>query len=447
MPIKKEKQPLSVTHPGLAKQADGWDPSTVTSGSHRKVKWRCDSGHSWETAVKTRALSGNNCPVCSGHVVVVGFNDLKSKHPAIAKQAYGWDPSTVTSMSGKKVFWKCENSHITEKRVADKVSGIGCPVCSGHQVLIGFNDLATTHPELAKEADGWSPTTITKGHDRKLSWKCASGHHWKATVYTRTGKIKSGCPFCAEKKVLTGFNDLRTRFPEIAREADGWDSTSVHPGSNKARNWRCNLGHSWKASPEQRTRKGTNCLVCSNHVLLIGFNDLATTHAELATQADGWDPTLIMSGSEKKKKWKCPKNHFWSANVYSRAIGDRGCPTCSKTGFSPEMEGYLYFLVHESWEMFQIGITNFPDNRLTTHKRLGWTVLELRGPMDGHLTQQWETAILRMLKAKGADLSNSKIVGKFDGYSEAWSKSTFEAKSIIELMMLTEEFEESKLGN
>lgn len=61
--------------------------------------------------------------------------------------------------------------------------------------------------------------------------------------------------------------------------------------------------------------------------------------------------------------------------------------------------------------------------------------------MDGHLTQQWETAILRMLKAKGADLSNDEIAGKFDGYSEAWSKSTFEAESIKRLMELTEDFE------
>ena len=62
--------------------------------------------------------------------------------------------------------------------------------------------------------------------------------------------------------------------------------------------------------------------------------------------------------------------------------------------------------------------------------------------MDGHLTQQWESAILRMLKARGADLSNAKIAGKFDGYSEAWSKSTFQVKTIKELMRLTEEFEE-----
>jgi hypothetical protein len=91
--------------------------------------------------------------------------------------------------------------------------------------------------------------------------------------------------------------------------------------------------------------------------------------------------------------------------------------------------------------MYQIGITNFPDQRLAQHKKKGWAPLEIRGPMDGHLTQQWETAILRMLKAKGADLSNDKIAGKFDGYSEAWSKSTFEVKSIKKLMRLTEEFE------
>jgi hypothetical protein len=61
--------------------------------------------------------------------------------------------------------------------------------------------------------------------------------------------------------------------------------------------------------------------------------------------------------------------------------------------------------------------------------------------MKGYLAQQWETAILCMLKAKSVDLSNEKIVGKFDGYSEAWGKSTLPVKSIKELMQLTEEFE------
>ena len=45
-PQKKEpKKPLSVTHPELAKEADGWDPSTVSGGLSKKMKWRwyyCD---------------------------------------------------------------------------------------------------------------------------------------------------------------------------------------------------------------------------------------------------------------------------------------------------------------------------------------------------------------------------------------------------------------------
>ena len=47
-----------------------------------------------------------------------------------------------------------------------------------------------------------------------------------------------------------------------------------------------------------------------------------------------------------------------------------------------------------------------------------------------------------MLQEKGADLSNEKIAGKFDGYSEAWTKETFPVNSIKELMWLTDDFEE-----
>jgi hypothetical protein len=165
--------------------------------------------------------------------------------------------------------------------------------------------------------------------------------------------------------------------------------------------------------------------------------------ATTSMQEAGFDPLEPYLGSESKWKVRCQKcKKVCYPTLHNVKMGS-GCPSCAKSGFDPNEIGYLYFLRHEVWEMLQIGITNFPDKRLNQHKKLGWEVLELRGPMDGHLTQQWETAILRMLKAKGADLSNAKIAGKFDGYSEAWSKSTFPVKSITELMRLTEEFEEN----
>jgi hypothetical protein len=180
--------------------------------------------------------------------------------------------------------------------------------------------------------------------------------------------------------------------------------------------------------------------------LLKGFNDLKTKNPTIAAEAFEWDPSEILAGSHKKLKWRCTENHIYFATVSHRTTSSKptGCPKCGKYGFDSTKDGYMYLLKNPNLQMFQIGITNSLERRLNEHAKRGWEVIEIRGPMDGHLTQQWETAILRMLKAKGADLSNSKIAGKFDGYSEAWSKSTFEAKSIKELMKLTEEFEESK---
>jgi len=442
VPGKKEKQPLSVTHPDIAKEADGWDPSIVTSGSNKKFSWICVNGHSWKAIPNNR--TGKNragCPVCSNNLVVPGINDLATTHPEVAQKADGWDPSTVSYGSGKRLNWECQYGHKWSVPPQSQARHNGCPICSNRIVQIGFNDLATTHPKMANEADEWDPRTTTSGSDKKKKWICKLGHRWTATPETRT-QNNSGCLVCANLQVEIGFNDLATLFPEIAVEADGWDPKEIIAGSNKKLAWKCTLGHQWIISPEQRTgKKKSGCPVCANKKLLVGFNDLATRYPDLAKEADGWDPTTIVSG-HAKKNWKCANGHQWASDVLSRTSRNIGCPSCAKYGFDPNRDGYLYFLSHHSWEMLQIGITNTPDNRLNDHKNLGWEVLEIRGPMDGHLTQQWETAILRMLKARGADLSNNKIAGKFDGYSEAWSKSTFEVKSIKELMKLTEEFED-----
>ena len=106
MPTKKEKQPLSVTHPELAKEAEGWDPSTVTFGSGKKLKWKCPKGHIYESTIVNRTSRKSGCPICSNNKVLPGFNDLATIFPELAKEAYGWDPSTYKPMSGKKVTWK-----------------------------------------------------------------------------------------------------------------------------------------------------------------------------------------------------------------------------------------------------------------------------------------------------------------------------------------------------
>jgi hypothetical protein len=166
----------------------------------------------------------------------------------------------------------------------------------------------------------------------------------------------------------------------------------------------------------------------------VGWNDLRTTHPQIAIEADGWDPTTVTAGSSgTKKKWKCSSGHTWKTSVAQRSDG-HGCPSCSTSGFDPNKNGFFYLLVHESWGLNQIGITNDPDSRISSHRRLGWELIELRGPMDGHLTRDWETFCLRYMRKIGVHLGPKEIAGKFDGYSESWRISEFEVPSIAELM-------------
>ena len=461
MHSKKAKQPISVTHPEIAVEAFGWDPTTVTRGTQRKLDWMCSDGHifsqspNYRTKVDKRPRKNKNsvnsengstvknCPVCKGSTVIAGINDLASQFPLIANEAYGWDPTTVAKYSGFKLNWKCPEGHIYLAAVESRTyRGTECPFCAGKKVFIGFNDLESANPELSKEAYGWDPKMFTPGSHAKKPWRCNYGHIFVTSIKLRTRLWPGGCPVCANKVVLKGFNDLATTHPELASEAYGWDPTTVTRGNTKKLKWVCSKQHIFLNNCNSRTNLGRNCPICANQEVLAGYNDLMTTHPGIASRAYGWDPSKVFAGSLKKYQWKCENGHVWRADVNSQKIS--GCPTCANKGFDPNDKGYLYFIEHSDWKMFQIGISNNPERRLHEHQKLGWKVIEIRGPMDGHLTQQWETAVLRMLKAKGADLSNGEIAGKFDGYSEAWSKSKFQAKSIKELMKLTEEYEEEK---
>ena len=424
---------LATTHPELAKQAHGWNPKTVVTGSHKNLEWACEKGHLWRATVQNRTGNKSNCPVCVNQKTLIGFNDLATTHPELAKQAHGWDPKTVVAGSNKRLSWVCQKGHIWNATVTSVViSKSSCPVCINQKTLTGFNDLATTHPELAKQAHGWDPKTVVAGSGKKLEWKCEKGHLWRATVNGRA-LSKTNCPYCTNIFNLVGFNDLETIHPSIAKQAHLWDPKQVLAGSGKRLEWKCDKGHFWFATVDSRVSKETQCPVCVNRTVESGFNDLATTHPEIAKQAHGWDPKTVVAGSGKKLEWKCENGHLWKTTVTHRT-NDRNCPSCSVTGFDPNKDGYLYFIIQPVWEIYQVGITNFPKDRLNRHNTNGFELLELRGPMDGHTAQELETAILRYLKSQNADLSPEHIAGKFDGYTESWTIDSYKVNNLKELI-------------
>ena len=65
MAKKELMPPLSKTHPKLAEEADGWDPTEISISSNKTLTWKCSVGHVWE-AKPHHILNGTWCPNCAG---------------------------------------------------------------------------------------------------------------------------------------------------------------------------------------------------------------------------------------------------------------------------------------------------------------------------------------------------------------------------------------------
>ena len=205
-----------------------YNPADLTSGSSKKVWWKCKNGHEWEAVIHTR-VKGVGCPYCMGKKAIQGVNDFATLYPEMLKE---WDyeendklgikPNELLVGSIKKVYWICSKGHKYDRSIYDRLHGRGnCPYCGNRKVLQGYNDLATTNPELLKDWDyeeneklGIKPNEITNGGKEKVWWKCEKGHKWNSIIRSRiTG---SGCPYCSNNLVKKGYNDHEINL-EIAK--------------------------------------------------------------------------------------------------------------------------------------------------------------------------------------------------------------------------------------
>lgn len=112
---------------------------------------------------------------------------------------------------------------------------------------------------------GLDPKMLTLGCNKKAWWKCSKGHEWQSIINNRN--MGRGCPYCVERKVLKGFNDLATVNPILASE---WNykkngdlkPENFMPNSHKQVWWKCSKEHEWQATIANRNI-GRNCPICN----------------------------------------------------------------------------------------------------------------------------------------------------------------------------------------
>lgn len=212
---------------------------------------------------------------------------LEELYPNIAAE---WDyeengdlkPSMVTPGSGRTVAWKHWDPvhavyHKWEAEVVSRTAqNSGCTICSGKKVMVGVNDLASNYPEIAAEWDyernppDLTPEKVTKGSGINVMWRHVidgKEHSWPDTVTHRTG-MGTGCSICSNRRLLQGFNDFATRYPDLVSDWDYEENRDIDPPTNfitKRRttvSWKCHkCGHKWKAQINSRI-KNPSCPSC-----------------------------------------------------------------------------------------------------------------------------------------------------------------------------------------
>ena len=297
---------------------------------------------------------------------------LSETHPELAKQWHPTrngtlTPNDVVNGSSKKVWWYLPYDDPTtgkhfdfewQSNVYNRARlGHGCPYLSTpvQAVWEGFNDLETTHPEIAAQ---WHPTkngtlkpkNVMAGSPQKVWWllpydDIKTGKHfnfeWECSIQGMAVR-GFGCPYLSGQKVHPEFNSLAALYPELVKE---WHPTKngaltpfdVAAKSNKKVWWLLpyddietgkHFDFEWETTINARCN-GHQCPYLSNQKIHPEFNSLAAKNPELAkewhpTKNGNLKPTEISNCSGKKVWWLIIVNNVkyeWQACVSHRASG------------------------------------------------------------------------------------------------------------------------------
>lgn len=217
------------------------------------------------------------------------------------------------------------------------VLGLGVRDTHGRGSMRGMS-VAEFRPDLVpswSDRNDLGPEQVSRGSGCKVWWRGDCGHEWQAPVDNRCYN-STGCPFCADKRVLPGFNDLSTRYPAVAAQ---WHPTlnemtadQVMPGTKARAWWVCSdCGREWRAQVKLRTGRGSGCPSCRGRKRGTGTEHPPAVVREWSDR-NHLPITEYSTGSRHRAWWVCERGHEWQA-----AIGDRNTKAtrCKQCGAGP----------------------------------------------------------------------------------------------------------------
>lgn len=322
-------------------------PNDVVAGGYKKVWWICKHGHEWETTVGSRVNAGTGCPKCSlqtSRIEIAVYSELDALFRDVAwrEKILGYecdiylrDSNIGVEIDG--VYWHSRRpEQELAKSAAFEAAGIqlfrlredGLPLLSERDISFRFSEneflvISTLVSSLLKHAQ------LTDDQRVKLR-----------NYIEGPGLIneKSYRELVATLPAPPPGQSLADKQPDIAKQWAYDLNAPLSPQhfrykANKNVWWRCENGHTWKVSINNRTQHGTGCPACPrSFVAVTDERNLAVFNSALAREwhpekNDDIRPEDVRPKSNRKIWWQCSQGHEWQASVSSRASG-ADCPYC-----------------------------------------------------------------------------------------------------------------------
>ena len=237
-------------YPKLLERYSNKNPKSLNDvkGSENKIPliWNCPIHGEYKATInnllKNYDSKSFGCPYCWNQKRTYE-DSFGFKHPDLVKELHPDENINlfkVGELSTKDVKWICSKCGET---YVDKIShrALGATHCA-------VDGLKDKRPDLEKyySRDNEIPfKMMSYGSNLKVKWNCDDGHEFYRVVYDMVNKIEFDCPYCSDRELLKGFNDLETRYPDVAKEfaiencVNNITASDIIPNSNQTVLWRC----------------------------------------------------------------------------------------------------------------------------------------------------------------------------------------------------------------
>lgn len=150
--------------------------------SKKKLWWKCEEGHEFQSRVRDIVNRRDKCTVCSGLECQEGVNDISTTHPELARSIVSPPPNSITISHSGIIHFQCplcyfEWSSLLGRRKGDRAQDVSCSACSGRVAIPGISDLASLMPQVVplwSDKNSFPPERVPSGSEKKVYVNCSN---------------------------------------------------------------------------------------------------------------------------------------------------------------------------------------------------------------------------------------------------------------------------------